>query len=90
MKNISRWGLGLSAAVAAFGLMAVATWTHSLSLLLPVVAQTVFIAVLVVYDEVRFHTHRCGTYETLLHRVLVFGQAGALLAWMHLCFVRPL
>ncbi len=75
--------------VPLFGLMAVATWTHAAVLLLPVVAQTVFIAVLVVYDEVRFHTHRCGTYETVLHRLLVFGQAGALLCWMHLCFVRP-
>jgi hypothetical protein len=74
--------------VPLFVLMAIATWTHASVLLLPVVAQTVFVAVLVAYDEVRFHLHRCGRWETFLHRVLVFGQAGALLAWMHLCFVR--
>ncbi len=73
-----------------FGLMAWATWSHSLALLLPVLAQTALIAALVLYDELKFHTRRCGRYETMLHRVLVFGQAGALLAWMHLCFVRPL
>jgi len=73
-----------------FALMAVATWTHAAVLLLPVMVQTLVVAVLVTYDEVRFHTRRCGRYETLLHRVLVFGQAGALLCWMHLCFVRPL
>lgn len=75
--------------IPLFVLMAMATVTHGEFLLLPVVAQTVFVAVLVAYDEIRFHAHRCGTYETILHRVLVFGQAGALLAWMHLCFVRP-
>lgn len=75
--------------IPLFALMAAATWTHAAALLLPVVAQTVLVAVLVAYDEIRFHAHRCGTYETILHRVLVFGQAGALLAWMHLCFVRP-
>ncbi len=76
--------------IPLFVLMAMATFTHGAFLLLPVVAQTVFVAVLVAYDEIRFHSHRCGTYETVLHRVLVFGQAGALLAWMHLCFVRPM
>ena len=73
-----------------FALMAVAMVTHSRALLGPVIAQTLVVAGLVLYDELRFHTRRCGGYETVLHRVLVFGQAGALLAWMHLCFVAPL
>ncbi len=73
-----------------FVLMAVATVTHARTLLVPVILQTLVTAALVIYDEVRFHTRRCGRHETILHRVLVFGQAGALLAWMHLCFVRPL
>ena len=73
-----------------FALMALATWTHARALLVPVIAQTVLVAVLVAYDELRFHVHRCRRYETVLHRLLVFGQAGALLAWIHLCFGRPL
>ncbi|CAN5749703.1 hypothetical protein BH09MYX1_BH09MYX1_08010 [soil metagenome] len=76
--------------IPLFVLMAIATWTHSSALLLPVIAQTLVTATLVVYDEVRFHAHRCGMYETVLHRVLVLGQAGALLAWIHLSFVSAL
>lgn len=73
-----------------FALMAAATVTGARWLLLPAVAQTAFTTYLIAYDEVRFHRRRCGAYETALHRALVLGQLVALLAWMHLAFVRPL
>ena len=73
-----------------FVLMATATVTGARWLLLPAVAQTAFTTYLIAYDEVRFHRRRCQAYETALHRVLVLGQLVALLAWMHLAFVRPL
>jgi hypothetical protein len=43
---------------------------------------------MICYDEFVFHRKRCGRYETMLHRLLVFGNGIAWLAWMHWCFVR--
>jgi hypothetical protein len=57
-------------------------------LLLPVVVVVLFTAVVIAYDEFVFHRKRCGAYETTLHRLLVFGNGIAWLAWMHWCFVR--
>lgn len=72
-----------------FAMMAAATALRARWLLIPVVAQTVLVVVLVCYDELVFHRRRCGPEETRLHRILTLGQAAALLAWMHFCFVRP-
>ena len=75
--------------VPLFFLMA---WASVLSspqwLLLPILVTVLFIVVLICYDEFVFHRKRCGRYETLLHRVLVFGNGLAWLAWMNWCFVR--
>jgi hypothetical protein len=57
-------------------------------LLIPVIVVLLVTAVLICYDEFIFHRKRCGAYETLLHRLLVFGNGIAWLAWMHWCFVR--
>lgn len=57
-------------------------------LLLPVLVVVLFTAAMICYDEFVFHRKRCGSYETLLHRLLVFGNGIAWLAWMHWCFVR--
>jgi hypothetical protein len=57
-------------------------------LLIPVILVVLFTAVMICYDEFVFHRKRCGRYETLLHRLLVFGNGLAWLAWMHWCFVR--
>lgn len=57
-------------------------------LLIPIIVVVLFTAVLICYDEFAFHRKRCGTYETMLHRLLVFGNGLAWLAWMHWCFVR--
>jgi hypothetical protein len=57
-------------------------------LLLPILVFVLFTVVMICYDEFVFHRHRCGRYETTLHRILVFGNGVAWLAWMHWCFVR--
>jgi len=56
--------------------------------LIPIVIVALYTAVLICYDEFVFHRNRCGSGETLLHRMLVFGNGTAWLAWMHWCFVR--
>lgn len=57
-------------------------------LLLPALAVAIFTVVLICYDEFVFHRKRCGLYESVLHRVLVFGMGAAWMAWVHWCFVR--
>jgi hypothetical protein len=72
-----------------FALMAAASVAPRPQLLLiPVLLVVLFIAVAISYDEFVFHRKRCGAYETVLHRLLVFGNGIAWLAWMHWCFVR--
>jgi hypothetical protein len=72
-----------------FMLMAVASVVSRPQLLLvPVLLVVLFTAVVISYDEFVFHRKRCGGYETMLHRLLVFGNGIAWLAWMHWCFVR--
>jgi hypothetical protein len=58
-----------------------------LQFLLPAIVVVLFIATLICYDEFIFHRRRCRPLETVLHRVLVFGNGAAWLAWAHWCFV---
>jgi hypothetical protein len=75
--------------VPLFGLMAVATVLERPQvLLLPILLVVLFTAAVICYDEFVFHRKRCRSYETLLHRVLVFGNGLAWLAWVHWVFVR--
>ncbi len=55
--------------------------------LLPIIAVALFTTVLVCLDEFRYH-RRAGRFETLTHRLLVFGNLAAWLAWMHWVYVR--
>jgi hypothetical protein len=72
-----------------FVLMAAASvMEQPLPLLIPVILVVLFTAVMICYDEFVFHRKRCGRYETILHRLLVFGNGLAWLAWMQWCFVR--
>ncbi|QDU84622.1 hypothetical protein Pla163_17330 [Planctomycetes bacterium Pla163] len=50
-------------------------------------AVSLYTAGAIVFDEVRFH-RRCSSYETLLHRGLVGGNAIAYLAWLSWCLAR--
>jgi len=75
--------------VPLFVLMALASLLpRPMVLLLPILVVVLFTTVMICYDEFVFHRKRCGNYETLLHRLLVFGNGLAWLAWTHWCFVR--
>ena len=75
--------------IPLFVLMALASLlARPAVLLLPILVVVLFTTVLICYDEFVFHRKRCGHYETILHRLLVFGNALAWLAWTHWCFVR--
>jgi hypothetical protein len=56
--------------------------------LLPVMVGVLLTTALICYDEFIFHRKRCQKFETRLHRVLVFGNGIAWLAWAHWCFVE--
>ncbi len=56
--------------------------------LIPIVLVLIYTVVAICYDEFVFHIRRCGKTETLLHRMLVFGNGLAWLAWFHFIFVK--
>ncbi len=75
--------------VPLFVLMAAASIIdRPVVLLVPVIVVLVFTVVMICFDEFVFHRKRCGLYETVLHRLLVFGHGIAWLAWANWCFVR--
>jgi hypothetical protein len=83
--------LALGAGGIVFILMVVASWIdESTLLLIPVVVMLITTVVLISYDEFAFHIKRCKPFETMLHRMLVFGNGAALLFWMHWLFVSGL
>ena len=80
--------LALSLGAPLFALLTLASGPLPLSsVLVPIVAVALLMAALIVFDEVRFH-RACGRYETLLHRLLVGGNAIAFLAWLGWCAQR--
>jgi hypothetical protein len=75
--------------VPLFVLMAAASITDRPGpWLLPILAVVLFTTAMICFDEFVYHRRRCGRYGTILHRLLVFGNGTAWLAWMHWCFVR--
>ena len=75
--------------IPMFVLMAAASVSpNPMKYLIPVIVVLLFTTVLICYDEFIFHRRRCRTFETVLHRVLVFGNGTAWLAWAHWCFAR--
>ncbi len=56
--------------------------------LLPVLVVLIYTTALICYDEFVYHRRRCRRLEAVLHRMLVFGNGVAFLAWAHWCFVR--
>ncbi|MDB5298311.1 MAG: hypothetical protein JWO31_4294 [Phycisphaerales bacterium] len=72
-----------------FGLMAAASVLPRPGVLLvPVLVVVLYTAALICFDEFVFHRPRCRPVETLFHRLLVFGNGVAWLAWVNWCFVR--
>jgi hypothetical protein len=56
--------------------------------LIPIILVLLYTVVAICYDEFVFHINRCGKLETLYHRLLVFGNGLAWLAWFHFIFCR--
>ncbi|TMQ33386.1 MAG: hypothetical protein E6K70_13395 [Planctomycetota bacterium] len=76
-----------SGGLPLFVLLAFASLSSQpLRFLLPVLVLLIYTVVLISYDEFVFH-RRCGRFETVMHRLLTFGNGLAFLAWTHWCFV---
>jgi hypothetical protein len=56
--------------------------------LIPILIVLLYTVVAICYDEFVFHIHRCGKTENLYHRMLVFGNGIAWLAWFHFIFCK--
>ena len=80
--------LALGAGGVVFILMALASVADQpLYWLLPVIVALLTTVTLICYDEFAFHVRRCKPFETMLHRMLVFGNGAAFLCWLHWVFV---
>jgi hypothetical protein len=81
--------LALGAGGLVFVMMALAsTADQPLVWLIPVIIALLLTVTLICYDEFAFHVRRCKPFETLLHRMLVFGNGLAFLCWFHWIFVE--
>lgn len=56
--------------------------------LIPIVVVLLYTVVAICYDEFVFHIRRCGKLEHTYHRMLVFGNGLAWLAWFHFIFCQ--
>ncbi|MFD1468640.1 hypothetical protein ACFQ48_10425 [Hymenobacter caeli] len=78
--------LGLGG-VPMFVLMGLATLHgNPTAWLIPIVVVLVYTVVAISYDEFVFHRKRCGPVENTYHRMLVFGNGTAWLAWFHFIY----
>ena len=60
--------------------------TQPANFLAPIVIVLTYTVVAICYDEFVFHINRCEKTETLYHRMLVFGNGAAWLAWFHFIY----
>lgn len=78
--------LGLGG-VPMFLLMSAATLhARPTAWLIPIIIVLIYTVVAISYDEFVFHIKRCGPVENLYHRMLVFGNGTAWLAWFHFIY----
>ncbi len=56
--------------------------------LIPVLIVLIYTVVAISYDEFVFHIKRCGKTENMYHRMLVFGNGIAWLAWFHFIYCK--
>ncbi len=82
----------LALGTGGFPLAVLMAWasvgSHPMQLLIPIQLVVLYTTALICYDEFVFHRKRCKRLETLMHRLLVFGNGAAWLAWMHWIYVR--
>lgn len=78
--------LGLGG-VPMFLLMSAATLHAKPTIwLIPIIIVLIYTVVAISYDEFVFHIKRCGPVENAYHRMLVFGNGTAWLAWFHFIY----
>jgi len=56
--------------------------------LIPILIVLIYSVVAISYDEFVFHIRRCGRTENVYHRMLVFGNGFAWLAWMQFIYCK--
>ena len=56
--------------------------------LIPILVVLIYTVVAISYDEFVFHIKRCGKIENMYHRMLVFGNGIAWLAWFHFIYCK--
>lgn len=54
--------------------------------LIPIIVVLIYTVVAISYDEFVFHIKRCTKTENMYHRMLVFGNGAAWLAWFHFIY----
>lgn len=80
--------LGLGG-IPMFGLMWLAMMSVKPSYyLIPILIVLIYTVVAISYDEFVFHIKRCGKQENMYHRMLVFGNGIAWLAWFHFIYCK--
>jgi hypothetical protein len=85
-RDAEAMALGLGG-VPMFLLMAFASLSDKpFHYLIPILVVLIYTVVAICYDEFVFHIHRCGKTENIYHRMLVFGNGIAWLAWMHFIY----
>jgi hypothetical protein len=62
--------------------------TKPANFLIPILLILIYTVVAICYDEFVFHIKRCGKQETMYHRMLVFGNGIAWLAWFHFIYYK--
>lgn len=56
--------------------------------LIPILIVLIYTVVAISYDEFVFHIKRCENLEKTYHKMLVFGNGFAWLAWFHFIYCR--
>lgn len=75
--------LGLGGAPLLVLMMLASVAENPARLFTPIVIVLGFTVVMVCLDEFVYHRKACTPYEATLHRVIVFGNGAAFLAWFH-------
>ena len=59
---------------------------HPSYFLIPILVVLIYTVVAISYDEFVFHIKRCGRLEHTYHRLLIFGNGLAWIAWFHFIY----
>ncbi|HEY6899342.1 MAG TPA: hypothetical protein VI233_01815 [Puia sp.] len=59
---------------------------HPSYFLIPILVVLIYTVVAISYDEFVFHIKRCGRLEHTYHRMLIFGNGLAWIAWFHFIY----